>query len=446
MVKMQVLTLNRKGYLVCSHMLATGKVLKSEHARKSGDKIVPKKFSYKTPVQPACRYMKAEATNNFPWNLVAYQYRRALHTPADKWNQSMVAAYFWTERNHPEALLLTVDLVGRQQNMFMGTVYKLARKYPRYIELAKANPVLAVYLAKAYRSSKKIQKGIGKLMRCKQQTILNVIGEQWNTPVSHYDESGLHKKNVKLSVLKKWKGKDSNMLEWTVRPGIEETIDKLPFLHNTMLTVMSSVPDLEISFRRFNTNMWLELDNRTTKTGLPRRTTRQKTEMLEDISRMMRECGDESPTLPDRFNSWQQVQQYHDTILEIMNHRVMAQNSESYGKQYDLLLPGNENIIPLLSRIEIEMEGKKMHHCVGSYWRYAEQGDTGIYHVVFDGEEATLSIKHVKKEYSFMAPEGNETYIAIDQLHGPCNHQVSPKLAAIVREWAKEHSVAESRY
>jgi PcfJ-like protein len=77
---------------------------------------------------------------------------------------------------------------------------------------------------------------------------------------------------------------------------------------------------------------------------------------------------------------------------------------------------GGFAIIPIVSAAELYLEGRTMHHCVGTYGGSVQGGHAYVYSIREGGERiATLSLQRYEQRAT------------IEQLRGPCNKQVSKK-------------------
>jgi hypothetical protein len=59
-------------------------------------------------------------------------------------------------------------------------------------------------------------------------------------------------------------------------------------------------------------------------------------------------------------------------------------------------VPGDENIIPILSAEALAEEGRAQRNCVGSYWWRVVSGQEYIYRVVSENDRATLSLEQTE--------------------------------------------------
>lgn len=85
-------------------------------------------------------------------------------------------------------------------------------------------------------------------------------------------------------------------------------------------------------------------------------------------------------------------------------------------------IPGNENIQPITSPLDLYREGQDMHHCVGHYARLVPHGRMYVYRIL-SPERATLRI-----EFHHMRWRNAE-------LRGPCNASVTDELSDMVQDW-----------
>ncbi len=83
---------------------------------------------------------------------------------------------------------------------------------------------------------------------------------------------------------------------------------------------------------------------------------------------------------------------------------------------------GTETIVPLLTAIDLVVEGRQQHNCVASYEQLARRGAVALYRVMAP-ERATLSLVRDRGVWK------------ISELKGPCNRHVSPKTREAVRQW-----------
>ena len=83
---------------------------------------------------------------------------------------------------------------------------------------------------------------------------------------------------------------------------------------------------------------------------------------------------------------------------------------------------GTETIVPLLTAVDLVIEGRQQHNCVASYERLARRGGIALYRVTAP-ERATLSLVHERGRWR------------IDELKGPCNRRVAQPTRDAVNAW-----------
>ena len=87
---------------------------------------------------------------------------------------------------------------------------------------------------------------------------------------------------------------------------------------------------------------------------------------------------------------------------------------------------GGFDIVPITSSAELYREGKRMHHCAGTYAGQVHSGDCYIFSVQKDGSPlATLQLAR------------SETGVAIGQFRGRCNAKPSKEALRAVNSWLR---------
>ena len=151
-----------------------------------------------------------------------------------------------------------------------------------------------------------------------------------------------------------------------------------------------------------------------------------------DTQLMCRDAG-------ETFNpSWskRRMKEEHDRLSrmqqEIANRRQAERNAE-YAKllkvDFRELHKGLEVMefdsgvvaVPLVNMQQVQEEGSKMHHCVGSYARMCAEGKYLVWHLTKGSVETTLGITVQHENYIFAASKDKYT---LQQHYGFCNAEV----------------------
>lgn len=136
----------------------------------------------------------------------------------------------------------------------------------------------------------------------------------------------------------------------------------------------------------------------------------------QDLITMVRELrpelirGDKINRLPQ---TWENCKKLHDELM--IQKEAAKYSNEPIVERVDINMPGWE-ITPLVSKLDIHLEGKKMHHCVGWYAERVAKREYYIYHIkhIESGEESTLGL-------DLQTP----VVCRLDQHYGPCNSKVN---------------------
>jgi len=89
------------------------------------------------------------------------------------------------------------------------------------------------------------------------------------------------------------------------------------------------------------------------------------------------------------IKNFKQLAKLHDEWITLFNAKMEEQHQSEIFPAPPLA--GNENIIPILNSYDLFLEGKLMHHCVGSYSDEVLTGQSYIYKIL-KPERATLEI------------------------------------------------------
>ena len=95
------------------------------------------------------------------------------------------------------------------------------------------------------------------------------------------------------------------------------------------------------------------------------------------------------------------------------------------------------SIAQILTEAELLAEGKRMHHCVGTYGNICGKGMTSIW---------TLQSWDGCEEKSLLTIELDLDDLQIIQVRGKCNRRPSKEELLIIKEWAKAQDLKISRY
>lgn len=141
--------------------------------------------------------------------------------------------------------------------------------------------------------------------------------------------------------------------------------------------------------------------------------------------------------------SWymDRARDYHERILTIQN--------EQYAKYQWSSLCNEEVKIkeavfkPIVNGLDLRIEGKSMHHCVGStyYMESCQRNDNQIFSVTMEGnkgeseERATLQLIKRNSDMSW----------SVGQFYGYCNTPVSSKLTAIAKDFVNYYNKLEKK-
>ena len=146
-------------------------------------------------------------------------------------------------------------------------------------------------------------------------------------------------------------------------------------------------------------------------------------------------CRDAGETFNPNWSK-RRMKEEHDRLSrmqqEIANRREAEYNSE-YAKllkvDFRELHEGLEVIkfesgvvaTPLVNMQQVQEEGSKMHHCVGSYARMCAEGEYLVWHLTKGSVETTLGITVQHENYIFVASEDKYN---LQQHYGFCNAEV----------------------
>ena len=155
---------------------------------------------------------------------------------------------------------------------------------------------------------------------------------------------------------------------------------------------------------------------------------------LRDTIFMGLDLGEDIPK--DVFSSRERLFEVHNEYAQ----RRRTIQAEFYKKSNEFNLSGSkypkefkagEAIAKLIqTHEELEQEGKKQHHCVGSYASFVKSGNYLVYHLHDGKESATLGIR--------IQEEGNQKFVE-DQIYAACNQPVkSDTIKACAEELIKK--------
>jgi len=125
----------------------------------------------------------------------------------------------------------------------------------------------------------------------------------------------------------------------------------------------------------------------------------------------------------------QGLKDLHDDVMDEYNDKIRYPDLEFPKPPFE----GSKYIVPITTSKDLYREGRKMHHCVGSYAHYISQGGRYIYHVSFHDEEATLELRD-----NGAGSDWDEPGWQIGQLYGMCNKSASQVLRREVKEWLEQ--------
>ena len=164
---------------------------------------------------------------------------------------------------------------------------------------------------------------------------------------------------------------------------------------------------------------------------------------IREIGRLWRDIsglGDllnmDSGTSLNRCDSMESLQNLHDQWTRTFNQMKSSVNDSQ------VLFPpapikGNQSIVQILNLEELKEEGRKMHHCVGSYSRKVIEGRSYIFKVL-QPERATLEIKISGKDIRIVqfkcaynkAPSENAVIAVVGWLDNYLNDNESAKIGS----------------
>ena len=127
----------------------------------------------------------------------------------------------------------------------------------------------------------------------------------------------------------------------------------------------------------------------------------------------------------------------------LMNEKVSPKLQRQYKKTYSrweqiakkvIMQDNNYQIIFPKDCLDIKIEGKVLHHCVGNYAQRAAQGETVILFM--------RSKKDMEKRLYTMEYQNGK----LIQIRASCNGAPTPEAKVLAERFAKEFAIAEKKY
>jgi hypothetical protein len=132
------------------------------------------------------------------------------------------------------------------------------------------------------------------------------------------------------------------------------------------------------------------------------------------------------------FGSLRRIRKVHDELLLQYQRRLSTQREETRRRRARLFpnppFPGNDDIIPLCGKSELEKESKEQTNCVGSYYRQILKTQDLFVYKVLRPQRATLAL--------LRSSDGTWRR---SELKGAGNQPVRPDTSAAVDSWLKKH-------
>jgi hypothetical protein len=147
------------------------------------------------------------------------------------------------------------------------------------------------------------------------------------------------------------------------------------------------------------------------------------------------------PPVPMAFlkGNKETLKRYHDQLAE-----QQKQSTELVQFHNDVLKIkelGNIKVVYIDDSYKLWKEGKKMHHCVGSYVQQAASGRNSIYQIFYnDRHIGTLSLI---PKYETGEPIVNARNMMIEQAYGPSNKRFSGDILREIRALVKHNQPTE---
>lgn len=121
-----------------------------------------------------------------------------------------------------------------------------------------------------------------------------------------------------------------------------------------------------------------------------------------------------------RARNQKELTRYHDSLTQRFHEQSFSDEVQTFPAP---LIPGNEEIQPILDSYELSLEGRTMNHCVYSYSQEVIAGNCSIYRVM-GPERATLRVN--------CSPEGAH-YLAELKLRS--NKPPAKPTVAFINQW-----------
>jgi hypothetical protein len=131
------------------------------------------------------------------------------------------------------------------------------------------------------------------------------------------------------------------------------------------------------------------------------------------------------------FGSLQRIQTVHDELLTEYQRQLSTQREETRRRrrrQFPLPpIPGNDDIVPLCGKSELEKESKEQNNCVGSYYKQILSTRDLFVYKVLRPQRATLAL---------LCSDGTWRR---GELKASGNQTVRPDTKSAVDSWLKKH-------
>jgi hypothetical protein len=128
-----------------------------------------------------------------------------------------------------------------------------------------------------------------------------------------------------------------------------------------------------------------------------------------------------------------QSEAWHAIWLEEQARQQTAVNY-TWRSAIDTYLDGDHEVIPLLSSIDLAVEGSKMHHCVATYDAYCHEGRSRIFSIRREGKRVATA------ELVF-----NGRSWHLNQNRGPCNRPPGQEIMAVARRLQDRYNAATKK-
>lgn len=136
------------------------------------------------------------------------------------------------------------------------------------------------------------------------------------------------------------------------------------------------------------------------------------------------------PDTHQKQAGWQWIQRQSDAWHE-EQVRKQVSNDVTWSSALTAYKDGGYDVVPLITSAELAVEGVKMHHCVGSYAGYCNEGRSRIFSIRKDGKSlATAEL--VRLSHGWL----------LNQNRGPCNSDPGPEIRAVAQRLEARYNAA----